>query len=96
MSQIVAVVIATAIVAVPISFAVRCAGALFSKATRERIAVHPGRHIVWGLVAGLVVTYLVVGNLMTSRMVEDLQREIAEQVAAPLPRAPAGRSEGAR
>jgi hypothetical protein len=81
MSEIGAVLVVTAIVAVPISFAVRCVGAIFSGAPRERIAEHPGTHIIWGLAAALAVAYFVVGHIMTRRMVEDYQRRMAEQPA---------------
>lgn len=74
MSEIGAILVVTAIAVVPISFAVQCAGAIFSSATRDRIAEQPGTHIIRGLAAALAATYFVVGNIMTQRMVEDHQR----------------------
>jgi hypothetical protein len=79
MSEIGAILVVTAIAIIPIAFAIRCGGAIFSSSTRERISGHAGTHIIWGLAAGLAVAYFVVGNIMTRRMVEDYQRRMAEQ-----------------
>ena len=61
MSEIGAIVIVIAIAAIPISFIIRCATALFSKTTREKIMASPGIHIAWFLLAAMATTYFVVG-----------------------------------
>ncbi len=79
MSEIGAVAILAAIVAIPLSFLVRCGGAIFSQATRERIKDNPGTHIVWLLLALAAGAYLIIGWTMACRKAADHQRRIAEQ-----------------
>ena len=79
MSEIGAGAIVIVIAAIPISFIIRCATALFSRTSRENISASPVIHIVWFLLAVVAVTYFMVGYTLTRRKAKDHQQRIAEQ-----------------